>query len=96
MTDGLNLVAKDLTTGRIETIELGIGLKTHIILIVIIEARHGIGHLFLILLIPRFLEFLEDGITIEIDRGADCEVIKGREAGRNGNGVRHTVLPVFR
>ena len=52
MTDGLDLVAEDLTAGDIESVELGIGLNTHAVLVIIVEARYGIDHLFLILLIP--------------------------------------------
>ena len=82
MTDGLNLVAKDLTAGGIETIELGLGTQTYIVSIVIIEARHGIGYLRLFLLIPRLLTFIEDRIAIEkaavdaqkyIDEGGDVD-----------------------
>ena len=58
MTNGLDLVAKDFTTRRIETIELGIGLNTNVVLVVIVETCQGINHLLLILFIPRPIKLL--------------------------------------
>ena len=81
MTDGLNLVAENLTAGGIHTVEFSLGIQTHIVSIIIKETRHGIGYLRLFLLIPRLLTLIEDRIAIEIDRRCDREVIEGRETG---------------
>ena len=64
-------------------------------MVVIVEARQGIYQLLLILLIPRFLELLKDGIAIKIERGRDVQVIECRETGGHRNGMRHTILPVL-
>ena len=39
MTDGLDLVAEELTAGDIESVELGIRLNTHAVLVIIVKAR---------------------------------------------------------
>ena len=96
VTNGLDLITEELTTGNIEAVELGLGRDAHVVGIVIEETRHRIGHLLLSLTIPRFLLLPEDGIAIEIDGGCEADVIKGREAGGNRNGVRHTVAPILR
>ena len=95
MTDRLNLVAEDLTTGNPETIELCRKTQVQTPVIDIIESADGIAHLTLFILIPRLMDLAEIGTVSEAERGSHVQITEKREVAFDGNLMKHTILPVL-
>ena len=96
VTDTVYLVAEDLTAGDPEAIEFRIETETEAPVVHIIEARNGIRHLLLVLLVPVLLSLPEKRTVGKVDTWYNVQVPEGGEAGLDGYRVLHAVLPVAR
>ena len=95
MTDGLYLVAEEFAAGGIEAVELCIDIQRDIPVIDVVEARHRVGHLLLVLLVPVLLRPSEEHTVCEVETGGDIHIAQSREGGLDGDAVLDAVLPVL-
>ena len=94
MTNGLDLIAEDLTVWNPEAIEFGRHTHVQAPVIDVIETCDGVTHLFLAGLIPRLLHLSEIGAVRKVERWRDVHIVEEREVTLDGDGMLHTVIPV--
>ena len=78
VADGLDLVAEEFAAGGIEAVELRIDIQRDIPVIDVVEARHRVGHLLLILRVPVLLSPPEEHAVCEIETGGDIHIAQSR------------------
>ena len=96
MTDGYDLIAKNLTARHVHTIKFGRCAERKVPVVDIIESAECIGNLLLVNGIPRLMCLIKIGAIGEVERRVDIQIAKQREIAADRYLMLHTVLPVLR